>query len=52
MNNFYCFNCDKIQGHFNMGTIIESGTILLKCSVCETNQKFTQEDYVKMPKGL
>lgn len=35
-----------------MGTVVATGTTILRCSVCGEDQKFTQEDYVKLPKGV
>ena len=52
MSNFYCLECDKIQRHLTIEKIIKSGLWILRCNVCGTDQKFTQEDYVRMPKGV
>ena len=52
MSNFYCLKCDKLTRHFTMGTVILTGTNILRCSVCGEDQQFTKEDYVKMPKNV
>ena len=52
MSYFYCFKCDKLQPHIIIDKIIETSTTLLKCNVCGEEQKFTQEDYVKIPKVI